>query len=116
MTPVRTLATAARVLRQLAHDPRSVALLLLMPGLLVGLFAWLFADQEGAFGRERQRQGQAALAVSQLDLHGAPLIRMGSCGYDKRQTAPSTLPASTVPPAAATTRPTLASARSGTRS
>lgn len=45
----RTLATAGRVLHQLSHDPRSVALLLLMPALLVGLFAWLFADQEGAF-------------------------------------------------------------------
>lgn len=51
MTPARTFATAGRVLRQLAHDPRSIALLLLMPSLLVGLFAWLFADQEGAFDR-----------------------------------------------------------------
>lgn len=49
MTPARTLATAGRVLRQLLHDPRSIAMLLLMPSLLVGLFAWLFSDQEGAF-------------------------------------------------------------------
>ncbi|XPP27550.1 MAG: ABC transporter permease [Leucobacter sp.] len=49
MNPARTLATAGRVLRQLSHDPRSIALLLVMPSLLVGLFAWLFADQEGAF-------------------------------------------------------------------
>ena len=47
----RTLATASRVLRQLSHDPRSIALLLLMPALLVGLFAWLFSAQEGAFDR-----------------------------------------------------------------
>lgn len=49
MTPLRTLATAGRVLRQLAHDHRSVALMLLAPSLLVGLFAWLFSDQEGVF-------------------------------------------------------------------
>ncbi|UOQ57613.1 ABC transporter permease [Leucobacter allii] len=51
MTPVRTAATAGRVLRQLSHDPRSVALLLVAPGLLVGLFSWLLSDQEGAFDR-----------------------------------------------------------------
>ncbi len=49
MSPVRSVATAGRVLRQLGHDPRSIGLLLLMPSLLVGLFAWLFSDQEGAF-------------------------------------------------------------------
>lgn len=51
MNLARTFATAGRVLRQLAHDPRSVALLLVMPSVLVGLFAWLFDDQEGAFDR-----------------------------------------------------------------
>lgn len=49
MNPSRTLATAGRVLRQLRHDPRSIALMLLAPSLLVGLFAWLFSDQEGVF-------------------------------------------------------------------
>lgn len=49
MNAKRTLATAMRVLQQLGHDPRSVALLLVMPSLLVGLFAWLFSAQEGAF-------------------------------------------------------------------
>jgi len=48
---LRTFATAGRVLRQLSHDPRSIALMLLMPSLLVGLFAWLFSGQEGAFDR-----------------------------------------------------------------
>lgn len=43
------IATAARVLRQLSHDPRSIALMLVAPSLLVGLFAWLFSDQEGVF-------------------------------------------------------------------
>ena len=45
----RLWATAARVLRQLSHDPRSIALMLVAPGLLVGLFAWLFSDREGVF-------------------------------------------------------------------
>lgn len=48
---MRTLATAGRVLRQLSHDPRSIALMLVAPSLLVGLFAWLFSDQEGVFDR-----------------------------------------------------------------
>ncbi|WP_194420510.1 ABC transporter permease [Microbacterium abyssi] len=45
----RTFATAGRVLAQLRHDPRSIALMLIAPSLLVGLFAWLFSDQEGVF-------------------------------------------------------------------
>lgn len=45
----RMLATAGRVLAQLRHDPRSIALMLIAPSLLVGLFAWLFSDQEGVF-------------------------------------------------------------------
>ncbi len=49
MNAARTLATAGRVLRQLSHDPRSIALMLLAPSLLVGLFAWLFSDQDGVF-------------------------------------------------------------------
>jgi len=49
MTLTRTLATAGRVLRQLGHDPRSIALMLVAPSLLVGLFAWLFSDQDGVF-------------------------------------------------------------------
>jgi len=47
----RTAATAGRVLQQLRHDPRSIALMLIAPSLLVGLFAWLFADQDGVFDR-----------------------------------------------------------------
>ncbi|RGE20076.1 ABC transporter permease [Leucobacter sp. wl10] len=59
MTVSPTLATAARVLGQLRHDPRSVMLLLVAPSLLVGLFAWLFSDQEGVF----DRLGGAILAL-----------------------------------------------------
>lgn len=49
MNGVLTFATAGRVLRQLSHDPRSIALMLVAPSLLVGLFAWLFSEQEGVF-------------------------------------------------------------------
>lgn len=47
----RSFATAGRVLQQLRHDPRSIALMLIAPSLLVGLFAWLFVDQDGVFDR-----------------------------------------------------------------
>lgn len=47
---MRTLATAARVLRQISHDPRTVALLLVVPALLLGLVAWMF-DNTPVFGQ-----------------------------------------------------------------
>jgi ABC-2 type transport system permease protein len=37
-----TLATAARVLRQIRHDPRTVGLLVVVPCVLVGLLAWIY--------------------------------------------------------------------------
>ena len=40
-----TLATAGRVLSQLRGDHRTVALILLLPCLLIGLIAWMFDDQ-----------------------------------------------------------------------
>jgi ABC-2 type transport system permease protein len=39
-----TLVTAQRVLTQVRHDPRTVALLLLVPSFLIGLMAWIFTD------------------------------------------------------------------------
>ena len=51
MNGVRLASIAGRVLRQLSHDPRSIALMLVAPSLLVGLFAWLFSDSEGVFDR-----------------------------------------------------------------
>lgn len=39
-----TLATAARVLRQVRHDRRTVALLLVVPNVLLGLGAWIFEN------------------------------------------------------------------------
>ena len=59
MNARRVFATAGRVLHQLRHDPRSIVLMLVAPSLLVGLFAWLFSDQEGVF----DRVGGAILAL-----------------------------------------------------
>lgn len=42
LSPARTLATAARVLRQLSHDPRTIALLLLIPVLMITLLRYVF--------------------------------------------------------------------------
>jgi ABC-2 type transport system permease protein len=42
MNPRLTLATAARVLRQVRHDRRTVALLIVVPCVLMGLLAWIF--------------------------------------------------------------------------
>jgi ABC-2 type transport system permease protein len=44
-----TFATARRLLAQLRHDPRTVALILLVPLLLLGLLKLLFADDERQF-------------------------------------------------------------------
>jgi len=53
MSTRRTLATAGRVLTQLRHDPRTIALMLVVPCVLVGLLAWIYHgtstfDQIGA--------------------------------------------------------------------
>jgi ABC-2 type transport system permease protein len=37
-----TLATASRVLRQLRHDPRTLAMLVVVPCVLLTLLAWIF--------------------------------------------------------------------------
>ena len=44
MTPTRTLATARRVLLQLRHDPRTLAMLLVLPVAIMGLLAWILSD------------------------------------------------------------------------
>lgn len=45
-----TLATAARVLRQVRHDHRTLALLLVVPCVLMGLLAWIY-NQTPLFDR-----------------------------------------------------------------
>ncbi|MFD3612938.1 ABC transporter permease [Streptomyces atroolivaceus] len=49
LSPARTLATAGRVLRQLRHDPRTVALLLIVPVLMITLLRYVFDADAGTF-------------------------------------------------------------------
>ncbi len=51
MRPGTTLATSSRVLRQLRHDPRTIALLLIVPVMLVTLVHWVFLQQPFVFQR-----------------------------------------------------------------
>ena len=51
MTLRRTVATARRVLQQLRHDPRTVALIVAVPAILMGLLAWTLRGRAGAFNQ-----------------------------------------------------------------
>jgi ABC-2 type transport system permease protein len=51
LSPRITIATATRVLTQLRRDPRTVALLLVVPAALITLFKFVFDDNPGAFDR-----------------------------------------------------------------
>ena len=44
-----TVATAARILQQLSHDPRTIALIFLVPCLLLALLRWMFTDSIDTF-------------------------------------------------------------------
>jgi ABC-2 type transport system permease protein len=46
-----TLNTTARILRQLRHDPRTIALLLVVPALLLTLMRYVFDSQPAIFDR-----------------------------------------------------------------
>ncbi|WGD37252.1 ABC transporter permease [Lysinibacter sp. HNR] len=58
MSLSRTLATTGRVLNQIRHDPRTIAMLLIVPSLLIGLLAWVFDDT-----RVFQQVGPAMIAL-----------------------------------------------------
>jgi len=47
----RTWATARRVLQQLSHDRRSIALIVLVPSILMVLFKYIYDGQPGVFDR-----------------------------------------------------------------
>ncbi|MGB7449045.1 MAG: ABC transporter permease [Ornithinimicrobium sp.] len=51
MNPKVTAAISLRVLRQLRHDHRTVALLLVVPCLLMTLLWWIYIDNEPVFDR-----------------------------------------------------------------
>jgi ABC-2 type transport system permease protein len=58
----RTFATASRVLRQLRHDPRTVALLLVVPCALLTLLWWVLVDRP----RDFDHYAPALLAIFPL--------------------------------------------------
>ncbi len=43
------LATAKRILEQLSHDKRTIVLMFVAPSMLMGLLAWVFADNAKVF-------------------------------------------------------------------
>jgi ABC-2 type transport system permease protein len=49
LSPARTLATAARVLRQLRHDPRTIALMLVVPCVMIALLRYVFDAHPATF-------------------------------------------------------------------
>src|SRR5215212_9879618 len=51
MSPRLTLITAARILRQLRHDKRTIAMILVIPTVLLTLLRYLFEDQPLVFDR-----------------------------------------------------------------
>ncbi|HEU5044245.1 MAG TPA: ABC transporter permease, partial [Nocardioidaceae bacterium] len=51
MSARTTFAVAARVLRQLRHDPRTCVMLLVVPSLILTLLWWMFSDQDVGFTR-----------------------------------------------------------------
>lgn len=61
MTARRTLAVAVRVLMQVRRDPRTIALLLLVPCVLMTLLWWMYRDVAG--GAIFDRIGPALLAI-----------------------------------------------------
>jgi len=61
MTPTRTLAVAIRVLQQVRRDPRTLALLVVVPCALMVLLWWMFRDTPGPSMFDRT--GPALLAI-----------------------------------------------------
>ncbi len=51
MSRRRTIATARRILLQLRHDPRTVALMLIVPCVLMTLLRYIYDDQPEIFDR-----------------------------------------------------------------
>jgi ABC-2 type transport system permease protein len=62
MSARRSLATAGRVIRQLRHDPRTIALLLVVPCALLALLWWVLVDHPEDF----DQYGPSLLAIFPL--------------------------------------------------
>lgn len=62
MNPKLTYATTLRVIGQLRNDPRTIALLLVVPVFLVAIVKWVYLDQDRIF----QRVGVPLLGIFPL--------------------------------------------------
>jgi ABC-2 type transport system permease protein len=51
MSPLRTVTTAVRVLRQLQHDPRTLAIVIFVPCLLLYILKYVFDSQPQMFNQ-----------------------------------------------------------------
>src|SRR5271165_6638477 len=76
MSTARTLATARRVLMQLRHDPRTIALLLLVPCVLETLLRFIFENDPRAF----DSAGAPLLAIFALQASLASALTLGPLG------------------------------------
>jgi ABC-2 type transport system permease protein len=65
MNPRMLAATAARVLNQLRHDPRSIAMILVVPSVLLSIVYWLYENETLRPGAPRtfDRIGPIMLAI-----------------------------------------------------
>ena len=68
MSPRITGAIAARVLAQLRHDHRTLAMLLLLPCLILALLRWMYDEQRLVF----DSLGPALLALDVRSAEAAP--------------------------------------------
>ena len=50
-----TAATTLRVLRQLRHDPRTIALLLIVPAALMTIFRFVYDHEHATFEPQARR-------------------------------------------------------------
>lgn len=62
--PKATLAVTKRVLQQLAHDPRTIAMIFVVPCALLALLAWLYSDNKSIFNSV----GPALMAIFPLTI------------------------------------------------
>ena len=51
MTKNRTLATVNRILQQIKHDHRTIALIVVVPTFLMGLLSWILSSKPDAFNQ-----------------------------------------------------------------
>ena len=51
MTTNRTIATVRRILQQIKHDHRTIALIVVVPTLLMGLLSWILSSSPKAFNQ-----------------------------------------------------------------